>query len=105
MFGVPGWLDGPVLLYLNPDLAIEIPIGRPDSFWDERDLRDYDGLLFETLPKILGQLRAPVTMVDGGADIGLFSLKSLAAGMTVSEMKIDKIEFNVKLDDATFKIK
>lgn len=34
-----------------------------------------------------------------------YSLKSLAAGMTVSEMKIDKIEFNVKLDDATFKIK
>ena len=33
------------------------------------------------------------------------SLKSVAAGMTVSEMKIDKIEFNVKLDDATFKIK
>jgi hypothetical protein len=28
------------------------------------------------------------------------SLKSVAAGMTVSEMKIDKIEFNVKLDDA-----
>jgi len=34
-----------------------------------------------------------------------FSIKTVAAGMTLNEMKLDKIEVNVKLDDAIFKIK
>ena len=34
-----------------------------------------------------------------------FSIKTLAAGMTVSEMKLDKIEVNIPLNDAVFKIK
>lgn len=34
-----------------------------------------------------------------------YSMQSFAAGMMVSEMKIDKIEFNVPLDNALFKIK
>jgi len=34
-----------------------------------------------------------------------FSVKSVAAGMTVSEMKVDKVEFNVTLPADAFKIK
>lgn len=34
-----------------------------------------------------------------------FSVKTIAGGMTVSELKLDRIEFNVKLDDAIFRIK
>lgn len=34
-----------------------------------------------------------------------FSIKTVAAGVTVAEMKIGVIEVNVKLDDALFKIK
>jgi outer membrane lipoprotein-sorting protein len=34
-----------------------------------------------------------------------FSVKSSAAGMTVSELKLDKVEFNVTLPPDTFKIK
>jgi outer membrane lipoprotein-sorting protein len=34
-----------------------------------------------------------------------FSVKSSAAGMTVSELKLDKVEFNVTLAPDTFKIK
>lgn len=34
-----------------------------------------------------------------------FSIKTVAAGMTLNEMKLDKIEVNVKVDDAIFKIK
>ena len=34
-----------------------------------------------------------------------FSVKTVAAGMTLNEMKLTKIEVNVKLDDAVFKIK
>lgn len=73
-----GWFDRPVLFPLTSKVAIEVPIGRRDSFWDERDLQDYDALLFETLPGLINQLQAPVMMVDGGADIGLFSLKVVA---------------------------
>jgi outer membrane lipoprotein-sorting protein len=34
-----------------------------------------------------------------------FSVKSTAAGMTISELKLDKVEFNVTLPPDTFKIK
>lgn len=34
-----------------------------------------------------------------------YSIKTVAAGMTVSEMKLTKIEVNAKIDDAVFKIK
>jgi outer membrane lipoprotein-sorting protein len=34
-----------------------------------------------------------------------FSIKTVAAGMTLNEMKLTKIEVNPKLDDAVFKIK
>ena len=34
-----------------------------------------------------------------------FSVKSSAAGMTLSELKLDKVEFNVTLPPETFKIK
>lgn len=34
-----------------------------------------------------------------------FSIKTVAAGMTVAELKVEKIEINVKLDDSVFKIK
>lgn len=34
-----------------------------------------------------------------------FSVKTVAAGMSLSEMKLDKIEINPKLDDALFKIR
>ena len=34
-----------------------------------------------------------------------FSVKSSAAGMTVSELKLDKVEFNIMLPPETFKIK
>lgn len=34
-----------------------------------------------------------------------FSVKSTAAGMTISELKLDKVEFNVPLPPDTFKIK
>lgn len=34
-----------------------------------------------------------------------FSIKTMAAGMMVAELKVEKIEINVKLDDSVFKIK
>ncbi len=34
-----------------------------------------------------------------------YSIKTVAAGMTLNEMKLEKIEVNVKLEDAIFKIK
>jgi outer membrane lipoprotein-sorting protein len=34
-----------------------------------------------------------------------FSITTMAAGMTLSELKLDKIEINVKLDDSLFTIK
>ncbi|TAK15430.1 MAG: hypothetical protein EPO35_07465 [Acidobacteria bacterium] len=52
-----------------------------------------------TMELLFGDYRA----VDGM--MVPFSVKSSAAGMTISELKLDKVEFNVQLPGNTFKVK
>jgi FkbM family methyltransferase len=73
-----GYFRQSVLFPVGPGVSIEVPIGRLDNFMDEQDLLDYEISLIETLCRALSQLPGPVTMVDGGADIGLFSVKMVA---------------------------
>jgi FkbM family methyltransferase len=70
-----GMLDRPVDFRLSDSLRILVPIARIP--WDEFDLVHYETALMETLRGFVAPLEAPVTLIDGGADIGLFSLKTL----------------------------
>lgn len=78
-----GWFDQPVLFQLAPGVSIEVPIGRPDSFMDEYDLLDYEQPLMDVLHEAVSRLPGPVVMVDCGADIGIFSLKAIAANPNI----------------------
>ncbi len=68
-----GLLDDPVLFSLGGGISIEVPIAR--YFFDKVDLLDYEADLMATLRTFIAKLNAPVTLIDGGADMGLFSLK------------------------------
>ena len=73
--GKIGVLDRPVNFKLSNSVGIIVPISRIP--WDEKDVANYESDLFERLRGYLTPLTAPVTLIDGGADIGLFSLKTL----------------------------
>ncbi len=78
LFGIVkglGMLDRPVNFKLNDSMSILVPIKRIP--WDEFDLAHYESTLMEALGRHIASLPAPVTLIDGGADIGLFSLKTL----------------------------
>ncbi|HEY4365573.1 MAG TPA: FkbM family methyltransferase [Bryobacteraceae bacterium] len=70
-----GMLDRPVDFRLSDSLKILVPIARIP--WDEFDVANYETALMEALRGFVAGLPAPVTLIDGGADIGLFSLKML----------------------------
>ena len=68
-----GLLNDPVLFALGGGINIEVPIAR--YFFDAVDLLDYEADLMATLKTFIAKLDPPVTLIDGGADMGLFSLK------------------------------
>lgn len=54
-----------------------VPIGR--NHYDQRELDVYEEDLFRTLVEAVRALPQPLTLIDVGADIGLFSIKMLAS--------------------------
>ncbi len=71
-----GCLSEPVDLRLNPFIHIRVPITRNE--YDQTDVNTYEADLLEALASEAIRLPVPVTLIDVGADIGLFSLKMLA---------------------------
>lgn len=71
-----GMLDRPVFYRLAKSVQVAVPIGRTP--WDEIDVAQYESDFIGRLAGHVSQLPDPVTLVDGGADFGLFSLKLLA---------------------------
>jgi FkbM family methyltransferase len=70
-----GLLDRPVNFRLSDSMKILVPIARIP--WDDFNLAHYESTLMEALGRRIAPLPAPVTLIDGGADIGLFSLRTL----------------------------
>ena len=79
-----GYLDRPVDYRLTDSISIRIPIAR--NGYDRTDLDMYETDLFAALGAEVRQLPGPVTLIDIGADIGLFSLKLLADCPSVSRV-------------------
>lgn len=78
-----GAFDRPLAIALSPEVKLETPIRRPDNFWDEKDVLNYDAALFESLRSLLRTLPAPALLIDGGADIGLYSARLVAENPSV----------------------
>jgi FkbM family methyltransferase len=70
-----GFLDRPALYKVSDEVSIEVPISRLTNCWDQQDIDDYEKELFKGLSGLVGNLQSPVTVIDAGADIGIFSLK------------------------------
>ncbi len=71
-----GYLDRPVDYRLGNGIELRVPIARNE--YDATDLAEYESDLVASLTREARGLPEKITLIDVGADIGLFSLKVLA---------------------------
>jgi FkbM family methyltransferase len=79
-----GYLNRPVDFRLTDAISVRVPIAR--NSYNQISLDAYEEDLFAALGAEIKQLPEPVTLIDVGADIGLFSLKVLAHCPSVSRI-------------------
>lgn len=79
-----GALDQPVQFRLSDSTRIVVPIAR--NHYDQYDLDTYETEFVDTLAEAIRRIPAPVTLLDCGADIGLFSLKMLSVCPSISQI-------------------
>ena len=73
-----GLLDRPVRYPLGGGLHIDVPISRPDNCWDRTAIATYEERAIAEFASETRRLRASLTFIDCGADIGLFTLRFAA---------------------------
>jgi FkbM family methyltransferase len=79
-----GSLDRPVRFRLSDSIGIVVPIAR--NHYDQHDLHTYETEFVASLGEAVRRLPGPVTLLDCGADIGLFSLKMLTVCPSISHI-------------------
>jgi FkbM family methyltransferase len=67
-----GLLDVVVKYQLGRGVDFSVPLFRPDTCWDQKEVEDYERRLIHSLCYLLEPLR-DVVLFDCGADIGTFS--------------------------------
>ena len=67
-----GLLDMVVQYQLGRGVGFSVPLFRPDTCWDQREVEDYERQLIHLLCRLLERL-SDVVLFDCGADIGTFS--------------------------------
>lgn len=68
-----GWLDVVVRYPLSERISLDVPLYRDENLWNELDLREYEAESIDLLAAEVLRRPEPVTLLDCGADIGLFS--------------------------------
>ena len=68
----PYWAGDTIAYALSPKVSLAVPIGREENCWDLDDIFGYETDLIEVFSSALRFL-SNVTLIDCGADIGLFS--------------------------------
>jgi FkbM family methyltransferase len=79
-----GWLDRPVDFRIGDSLGIVVPIAR--NGYDRHDLDNYEMDFLEALSAAIRQIPGSFTLLDCGADIGVFSIKLLANCPSISRI-------------------
>lgn len=69
-----GWLNVVARYPLADGIALDVPLYRRENSWSERDVREYEAEAISLLAESSRRLPGPVTLVDCGADIGVFSV-------------------------------
>lgn len=77
-----GRLEDPVDYPLEGGLKVMVPIAR--NQYDRRDLDEYESEFLATLSAAIREVPGRMTLIDVGADIGLFSLKLIALAPSIS---------------------
>jgi FkbM family methyltransferase len=67
-----GLLDVVVQYQLSRGVGFSVPLFRPDTCWDQKEVEDYEWRLIHSLCRLLESL-SDVVLFDCGADIGTFS--------------------------------
>jgi FkbM family methyltransferase len=73
-----GLLNQGATYQLTDSLLVDVPIFRMETMWDEEETRSYERELLDSVASSASRLTGPLTLIDCGADIGLFSLGMLA---------------------------
>jgi FkbM family methyltransferase len=81
----PHWRNRRVDYKLSPAIDFTVPIGRPDTCWDLRELRGYECELVSAFCDAIRPLQE-VTLFDCGADIGLFSASICARSINIARV-------------------
>jgi FkbM family methyltransferase len=68
----PIWDNSVVIYELSPSITLAVPIGRRENCWDLREVIEYESRLLQAFCAAVRPL-SDVTLVDCGADIGVFS--------------------------------
>jgi hypothetical protein len=71
-----GWLKRPVDYRISDSVNILVPIAR--NGYDSYDLDHYETDLLDAVAKAVRNFKGSFTLIDGGADIGVISLKLFA---------------------------
>ena len=79
-----GYLNRPVDFPLSDSIKVRVPIAR--NMYDQTYIDGYEADFFAALGMEIRQLPGPVTLIDVGADIGLFSLKLLTHCSSISKI-------------------
>jgi FkbM family methyltransferase len=58
--------------------TIDVPLYRQANQWDAQQVREYEAHFLDAIAEEVRRLSSPVTLVDCGADIGLFSVSLVA---------------------------
>jgi FkbM family methyltransferase len=69
-----GLLDRVVTYSLGAGVEVDVPLGRWENLWDAEEVRGYEAAYLDELAKRLLPTTSPATLIDCGADIGLFPL-------------------------------
>lgn len=68
-----GWLPERARIEVDDRFSIEVPLRRREYWWDAAAIRSYEAALLDAVASRVSNLDRPVTLIDGGADIGLFA--------------------------------
>lgn len=79
-----GWLKRPVDYRLSDSLSILVPIAR--NGYDSYDLDHYETDFLNALAKAVANFQGNFMLIDGGADIGVISLKLFAICPTITRI-------------------
>ena len=73
-----GLLNHVVRYPLSDSVTVDVPLYRPENWWDADEVRAYEAPLVEALAAAAGAKSGPLRLVDCGAEIGLFSALMVA---------------------------